>query len=165
MTCSHVCWMLPGVLRLLCIGQGCECIVNRSSSTGYRVDEKYFRVFHSVRTFHEMYGFHQEILQKTIGTGTFSPTTHPTTHQQQLSLPLAGNAICICNSNMETMRFQCTRPTCGLAAGQDCLGDPNGSTFILGIYMLQFAPGIVSQSLEACGGGCCDVVLRWLCLC
>ena len=52
-----------------------------------------------------------------------------------------------------------------LASVQVCLGDPNGSTFILGIYMLQFAPGIVSQSLEACGGGCCDVVLRWLCLC
>ena len=97
-TCPHGWWMLLGCEGCCAEGRGASALSTEVVAWATK-SLNIISVFSWFENFSDMYGFHQEIFQNPLGTGTFSPTTHPTTHQQQLSLPLAGNAICICNAH------------------------------------------------------------------
>ena len=100
--------------------------------------------------FDEMHAFQAQVCRNLIGTSTFSPTTHPTTHQHQATLQFTCIAVYISNFYAPAcipvpLRWQLLhlQAWCAWAclATQTCFGDPNGSTFIPGIYMPHFALG------------------------
>ena len=79
-TCPHGWWMLLGCEGCCAEGRGASALSTEVVAWATK-SLNIISVFSWFENFSEMYGFHQEILQKTVGTGTFSPHHPPAAAQ------------------------------------------------------------------------------------